>query len=54
MTPDPVCGMAVEREHAVELAHKGTPYYFCSEGCGWQFERSPDEFTVRAGDGSTV
>ena len=51
MTADPVCGMAVEREHAVTVTHKGTPYYFCSEGCSWQFDRTPDEFASRAGIG---
>ena len=52
MATDPVCGMAVEREHAVTLTRLRMPYYFCSEGCSWQFERSPDEFTARAVEGA--
>lgn len=44
MTPDPVCGMAVEREHAVTLDHEGATYYFCSSGCSWQFSESPERF----------
>ena len=33
MATDPVCGMAVEREHAVSLVHDGETLYFCSAGC---------------------
>ncbi len=48
MTPDPVCGMAVEREDAVTLTHDGVTYYFCSSGCSWQFAESPERFTNRS------
>jgi putative ABC transport system ATP-binding protein len=33
MATDPVCGMAVEREHAVSAEHAGETYWFCSRGC---------------------
>ena len=33
MATDPVCGMAVEREHAVSAEHAGETYWFCSKGC---------------------
>jgi putative ABC transport system ATP-binding protein len=33
MATDPVCGMAVEREHAVRAEHAGETYWFCSKGC---------------------
>lgn len=37
MATDPVCGMAVEREHAVTVEHDGAQYYFCSRGCRTEF-----------------
>ncbi len=37
MTADPVCGMAVEREHAVSAAFNEGQYYFCSRGCRDEF-----------------
>jgi putative ABC transport system ATP-binding protein len=33
MATDPVCGMAVEREHAVRLERDGATSWFCSRGC---------------------
>ena len=42
---DPVCGMSVEAgSAAARLDHGGTTYYFCSRGCSWEFEASPDTF----------
>jgi putative ABC transport system ATP-binding protein len=46
MVTDPVCGMTVEAEHAVTLTHDGRAFYFCSKGCSWEFERSPEKFVV--------
>ena len=37
MATDPVCGMAVEQEHAVTLDLEGERYSFCSRGCRAQF-----------------
>lgn len=37
MATDPVCGMAVEREHAVMGERDGHAYYFCSRGCRTEF-----------------
>jgi putative ABC transport system ATP-binding protein len=37
MATDPVCGMAVEREHAVMDERDGHTYYFCSRGCRAEF-----------------
>ena len=37
MATDPVCGMAVEREHAVSAERDGDHYYFCSRGCRNEF-----------------
>jgi putative ABC transport system ATP-binding protein len=33
MATDPVCGMAIEREHAVSTEQTGETYWFCSRGC---------------------
>jgi putative ABC transport system ATP-binding protein len=33
MATDPVCGMAIEREHAVSTEQAGETYWFCSRGC---------------------
>ena len=46
MATDPVCGMAVEREHAVSALRDGQPYFFCSRGCRDEFLGS-----LRADDG---
>ena len=37
MATDPVCGMAVEREHAVSTERDGQAYFFCSRGCREEF-----------------
>ncbi len=37
MATDPVCGMAVEQEHAVSGERDGERYYFCSRGCRAEF-----------------
>jgi uncharacterized membrane protein YraQ (UPF0718 family)/YHS domain-containing protein len=34
---DPVCGMKVDRQSAVTLAHEGRTHYFCSEHCADAF-----------------
>jgi len=44
MVTDPVCGMSVEAESAVTLEHDGRTFYFCSRGCSWEFQASPEEF----------
>ena len=42
---DPVCGMSVEQQRAAaSLEHRGRTYYFCSRGCSWEFQESPDAF----------
>jgi len=37
MATDPVCRMAVEREHAVGAEQSGETYWFCSKGCRAEF-----------------
>jgi len=39
---DPVCGMQVSPEGAIESLHQGTPFYFCSESCQKKFDQNPE------------
>ena len=48
MVTDPVCGMTIERAPAVSLEYEGTTYYFCSRGCSWEFQESPERFVTKA------
>jgi uncharacterized membrane protein YraQ (UPF0718 family)/YHS domain-containing protein len=34
---DPVCGMTVDKQHALRAEHDGHTYFFCSEGCRSRF-----------------
>jgi len=45
---DPVCGKSVEMDNAVTLEHDGRTYYFCSRGCSWEFQQSPEGFAAAA------
>ena len=46
---DPICGMNIDPEHAAATRiREGTTYYFCSERCVAQFDRSQD---VTSADG---
>jgi putative ABC transport system ATP-binding protein len=45
LATDPVCGMGVEVAQArVALPYAGKTYYFCSNGCSWEFQSDPDRF----------
>ena len=46
-TADPVCGMRVDRTQALQAAHGGRTYHFCSEHCRSQFQADPDVYTHR-------
>ena len=45
MATDPVCGMAVEQETAIEMEWEGQLYYFCAKGCRDEFASNPEQFT---------
>lgn len=45
MATDPVCGMAVEREKALEYEWEGQMYHFCARGCRDEFDSHPEQFT---------
>jgi YHS domain-containing protein len=53
---DPVCGMKVERAHALRAAVDGATYFFCSPHCRSAFEQDPRRYvtTREAGDRSTA
>ena len=43
---DPVCGMMITPEDAVEsIEHEATTYYFCSRDCAESFSEAPEDFT---------
>lgn len=45
LAKDPVCGMTVEVEDArASLRHGEQTYYFCSQGCSWEFQANPEAF----------
>jgi len=49
LATDPVCGMSVEVANArASLRHEGETYYFCSNGCSWEFQTSPGAFVRTA------
>lgn len=41
---DPVCGMSVEREKAINAEWEGQVYYFCARGCRDEFLNDPKKF----------
>ncbi len=42
---DPVCGMAISLESAVEeVTYKGRTYYFCAQVCREAFEADPERY----------
>lgn len=45
MATDPVCGMAVEREKAIEFEWEGQMFYFCARGCREDFVSHPTQFS---------
>lgn len=45
MAKDPVCGMEVDEKKATAtVTHKGTTYYFCSQGCKTTFQKAPEKY----------
>lgn len=41
---DPVCDMSVEMQRSVSVEYAGEVFHFCSRGCSWEFQASPEEF----------
>src|SRR5215207_3452882 len=41
---DPVCGMQLDPEEALEYEYAGRTYHFCSETCRQQFKATPEHF----------
>ncbi len=49
---DPVCGMKIEKDSAIQAEYDGKVYCFCSEDCFSQFEKDPDNFACPCPPGS--
>ena len=41
---DPVCGMTVDGDAAIVVAHAGVPYYFCDDACAETFRDDPERW----------
>src|SRR5262245_29647065 len=49
MATDPVCGMAVDREHAAGVStFADRTFMFCSTACQKQFEQNPSRYAGEA------
>jgi YHS domain-containing protein len=44
MPIDPVCGIELEQDIAINYVHQGRHYYFCCEGCKGIFLRKPRKY----------
>ena len=50
---DPVCGMELNEENAVERSeHMGQIYYFCSDQCRNKFDENPSQYAGEASAGA--
>ncbi len=49
MATDPVCGMRVERDNAVQLEWQGETYYFCAKGCRDEFSSNQEPILLMPG-----
>lgn len=45
MATDPVCGMKIEKEGALNMEWEDRIYYFCAKGCRDEFTQAPEGFT---------
>ena len=53
LAQDPVCGMSVETDGArASVEYGGRTYYFCSRGCSWEFQESPEAFLTPSSSGA--
>jgi hypothetical protein len=49
---DPVCGMQLDTRHApASIGHHDTRVYFCSEHCRERFQKNPERYQDRIGQG---
>lgn len=50
LAKDVVCGMQVRTSDApAQTRHRGSTYYFCSDGCRGSFEAAPDKYVPHEG-----
>jgi P-type Cu+ transporter len=43
-TVDPICGMTVDSESALQESYRGNRYYFCSKHCVEKFSSNPEQY----------
>ncbi len=49
MVTDPVCGMQLNEQKAeFVLVYENETYYFCSEGCRYEFQRHSEDYVKGA------
>ena len=49
---DPVCGMTIDGNHAIRLAHAGSAYFFCDPACVDTFREDPARWVDGDGRGT--
>lgn len=47
MVRDPVCGMHVDEQHALNSPYAGRTSFFCSPYCQEQFDQQPHQYARR-------
>jgi Cu+-exporting ATPase len=54
MTRDPVCGMQVDETRTTATSvYRGQTCYFCSKACQQMFEKAPEKYAARGGQGNS-
>ena len=43
--------MGVEVDSGIAVVHEGRTFYFCSRGCSWEFQESPERFLAGTVEG---
>lgn len=51
---DPVCGMGVDPDDAIQVTHAGTAYYFCEAVCAEIFRDEPERWVEELEGDSVV
>ncbi len=49
---DPVCGMTLDRDDAIQVEHGGKVYFFCDPACASIFQDEPDRWIDDRGHGA--
>lgn len=49
---DPVCGMTIDRDDAIQADHEEATYFFCDPACASIFKDEPSRWLDGAGRGT--